>query len=601
MELKSCQNLLRFLEKHKNVSESTAIYNELMQAVPANYISYYDKAIPLIENIIWQKGCEEEDVLAYQNISRELEQHYHQETDNRHHILIVIPVADRVQHLDACLHSIFTLCEKYEYGGKKDSYQKVTVLVAEDSKLAENQDKNEKLAEKYSQRGLQTIYFGVAEQENLLASFNSQECESLKDILGEPSLSEFVHKGASITRNITYIKLAQLKKQFKNVLFYFIDSDQEFQVNILNKNKEFNSYAVNYFYHIDKIFSDNKVDVLTGKVVGDPPVSPSVMADNFLCDVSAFLTKMKALKAHSPCEFHKTINSADNTDAAYHDMANLFGFDNKKESFNYQCDINGEHKNVNCFDRFASKLNQFFDGVHLTRKTYFKFSDMIQSIVPARTIYTGNYVFNSNALEYFIPFAPLKLRMAGPVMGRLIKDKIGERFVSANLPMLHGRILKDETQSEFRPGIEHQPEGISLAGEFERQFFGDVMLFSIEKILLEDAISNKDKVHQVVLDTAIFLQQYYTQKIESISSELGNLQALVFDKSCWWYNTPEADEAIKSINRFVKNMDKNFAGDSFARQLLQQDVAANKKITSIINAIMQYNTDVAAWKKVLKL
>ena len=72
--------------------------------------------------------------------------------------------------------------------------------------------------------------------------------------------------------------------------------------------------------------------------------------------------------------------------------------------------------------------------------------------------------------------------MSGPTLGRLVKAELGPRFVSANLPMLHKRTVESGGQSEFRPGIETAREVIDMSGEFERQFYGDVMLFTIERL-----------------------------------------------------------------------------------------------------------------------
>ena len=49
--------------------------------------------------------------------------------------------------------------------------------------------------------------------------------------------------------------------------------------------------------------------------------------------------------------------------------------------------------------------------------------------------------------------------------------------------MLHSRTIEQTGQSEFRPGIERGHDRIDLSGEYERQFYGDVMLFSIEDLI----------------------------------------------------------------------------------------------------------------------
>ena len=43
---------------------------------------------------------------------------------------------------------------------------------------------------------------------------------------------------------------------------------------------------------MDGIFNQGKAQVLTGKVVGDPPVSPAVMAGTLLDDVLGFLGEL---------------------------------------------------------------------------------------------------------------------------------------------------------------------------------------------------------------------------------------------------------------------------------------------------------------------
>ena len=73
----------------------------------------------------------------------------------------------------------------------------------------------------------------------------------------------------------------------------------------------------------------------------------------------------------------------------------------------------------------ARRLNGFFDGEHPTRKTPYEHESVMDEIRMARTIYTGNYVIRPECLRYYIPFAPLKLRMAGPVLGRIIRAELG--------------------------------------------------------------------------------------------------------------------------------------------------------------------------------
>jgi hypothetical protein len=49
--------------------------------------------------------------------------------------------------------------------------------------------------------------------------------------------------------------------------------------------------------------------------------------------------------------------------------------------------------------------------------------------------------------------------------------------------MLHSRTVEDTGHSEFRPGVDREHNRVDLCGEFERQFFGDIMLFTVEKLV----------------------------------------------------------------------------------------------------------------------
>lgn len=567
-------------------------------------LSELHKELELAETLVWNGDAKPEDINRYEQLSREMEGIIAtREHDERHHIMLVIPVADRPQHLETCLESIFNLCESFCYGGKARYYNKVSVLIAEDSSQQYCREKNKEISESFSQRGLQVTYFGLDEQKEALANLNTSKKITLEGIIGSDKRDCFYHKGASITRNITYLKLMQLQNNFNKVLFYFIDSDQKFKVNKITDNGEVVFYSINYFYHLDKIFTDNDIEVLTGKVVGDPPVSPSVMAANFLDDVCFFMAKLADFKLKDSCKFHGNRTKNEMSDAAYHDMADLFGFKLKADLFEYCCDIKGKHNNTDCLERFSSKLNQFFDGVHLTRKTYYQHKSIANSVVDARTIYTGNFAFTKQALRYFIPFAGLKLRMAGPTMGRLIKENMGDKFVSVNLPMLHERTVEKTGQSEFRPGIQHNENNISLQGEFERQYFGDVMLFSVEELIKSGypgkTLSN-ECIKSTVLDKEVFLRENYFKKFKRIQENIKILKSIYKNNIRYENNIIQSSTVGYNIESFIHNMEVNFSIQSVSYQLVTQDNSGSSQIKDIIDGIINYMKEMTAWSELLE-
>ena len=590
-----------FFKHYKNISDIQNNLSALNHSTPEQLIKLYTTAIPLVEKILWDNNLKE--LQLYQQLFHELESiHAELNNDTRHHIIIAIPVADRPQHLQQCLQSILNLCHKYKYGGIENSqYKKIKVLIADDSKQLENQQANRNLALEFTGKGINVEHFGPVQQIAIINNAKTTN-KTLNNIIGNTSPDAFYHKGASITRNISYLKFNELNTTNQPTLFYFIDSDQEFQVNINTQAEDGNVYAVNYFYYLDKLFSNKKIDVLTGKVVGDPPVSPSVMAGNFLQDLIAFTSKIAKYEPHTNCEFHQT-NSVNADDAAYHDMADLFGFKSSSESYQYNCMLEGKHNNAKCFVALCSKLSQFFDGEHPTRKSYYEYENVEESIKPARTIYTGNYIFNNKGLQHFIPFANLKLRMAGPVLGRVIKSTIGERFVSANLPMLHKRTVQTIQQSEFRPGVEHQDNTIDLSGEFVRQFYGDVMLFSMQTLTESGYPSNqasKQQISAVVENTINSMKEKYSIKHLENIKKLKRLKSIVNDPQHWWNLDTELTDSKLHFTTFIENIDYNFGSNAKVYSQLFSASNIYKHQSEITTALVNYTHDQTSWNELLK-
>jgi hypothetical protein len=478
----------------------------------------------------------------------------------------------------------------------------VSVIIADDTRDPANILKHKELAHYFNAQGIKTIYFGLEEQQAQLARLTSNERRQLLNIIGDFDNSAFYHKGPSIMRNITYLKLREMCEVNANLLFYFVDSDQEFQVKIQSGDEDKEACALNYFYELDSIFSRHNVSVLTGKVIGDPPVSPAVMANTFLDDIINFLHRMAATEHNLSCEFHDQTHRKE-FDAAYHDMAELFGFQPAAEAYSYRCSLRGEHDHTKCLADFSSKLNQFFHGEHPTRKSYFNHEEPVSDIKPARTIYTGNYVFNADGLKYFIPFARLKLRMAGPVLGRIIKAEIKHRFVSANLPMLHKRTVEEIGESEFRPGLNNKHNTIDLSGEFERQFFGDVMLFTMEKLIAMGYPAKpveKQKIIQALEATEHDMRQRYAAKQVQIRDKLNLLKSLFFDSNNWWNTVSGMEPVTTNFTIFINNIEHNFGETSHCYELIDSEANRSIRFKEMLEAITVYPLDIQNWATVLE-
>lgn len=572
-------------------------YNALAAEDSAGAQLLFHDAIPGIETCLWAEGVGEEPLALYQRLFHEQEA-LAAGDDAHHHFIVVIPVADRPLHLESCLESLLQLCRSFGYGGHDGQrYRRVSALVADDSALEENQQHHRKLAHRFTERGLATRHFGLAEQLAFIKTLDAVERKELDAVIGNFSGSLPGRKGASLMRNIAYLRLNALDDKTERRLFYFIDSDQEFRVPLPDGRSD---YAINYLYHLDRIFSETGTAILTGKVVGDPPVSPAVMAGNFVEDVSAFLTAIAAEAPQAPCRFHGHGSGGD--DAAYHDMAELFGFSNAARSFDYECALTGPHDHAACLTDFAARLNRFFDGEHPTRSTAYQHEEVFTGVRPARTIYTGNYIFRPEALRYFIPFAGLRLRMAGPVLGRIIRAELGERFVSANLPMLHKRTVEDIGQSEFRPGIERAAERIDLAGEFERQFYGDVMLFTMERLTERgypaDAIPAEEVLTHLT-ETEEAMRRRYQEKQTLIGERLMRLQAIFGNGAAWWQQGLGMENVRAELERFIANIEHNFGAGARGYATILSEAHRQKRLAELQAALLGYSAERAAWEAAL--
>lgn len=569
-------------------------------------LAQYDRCYPAVERAMWADDSDFYAILAdYQALFREQEALIRRQgMDNRHHFILGIPAADRPAHLAACLESIAQVCELYGYGGQSEGvWDKCEIVIAEDSREARNIQRHQELAAQYRLRGLRVHYFGLDEQYELLQTLPQPLRARLGRLLTEQPKARFYLKGQAANRNLCYLKFRQLTHNREQTLYYLIDSDQNLCVNRRTARGEETVYALNYFYIIDRIFRDTDTALLTGKIVGDPPVSPSVMAVNFLDDISAFFERLAVLPGAGDCQFHQLPGSPPH-DAAYHDMARLFGFEQRTETYPYPCRLAGAHDHAACLEDFAGRLGAFFFGEHLTRKTWFSYGDGFTRLSPARTVYPGNYIARFDGLKYIIPFGHLRLRMSGPTAGRLIAAEIGARFAAFNMPNLHRRTTAAGLAEDFRPGVAYAgaDERIDLSDEFERQFFGDLMLFTTTALTRVADVSRpfpRAAIETLLDQTETELLTLYQQKHAAISELVKHLRALAFDPGRWWLDASqqslEMAQALEQVRTFLANIELNFGARASAWRQIQSSAHRLRRKEQIVEALMNYRDDRDAW------
>ncbi|MEO1765979.1 hypothetical protein [Thiobacter aerophilum] len=563
----------------------------LGEASTTPLLALYESAQALLERAMWSRP-QAFDVLCadYEALFREQEHLIAAlGEDHRHAFLIGIPVADRPGHLRACLESILQVCRRYDYGGRRDGqWQRIQVVVGEDSREPAHRHAHRELVAAYRAQGLRVHYLDFDEQYALLEALPASLRARLARLLTDQPLERFHHKGQAANRNLLYLKFRELTDRPEHTLYALLDSDQSLYVNRSTPDARETVHAPPYFHLWDRIFRQSDILLLSGKMVGDPPVSPAVMAVNFLDDVIAFFTRLSGLAPEEACRFHGGVQAPD---AAYHDLAGLFGFTPPAHSFDYSCRLAGRHDHRACLTDFAQRLNRFFHGEHLTRRTWFHYGDGYEMLRPARTVYPGNYVARHAGLRYVIPFGHLRLRMSGPTAGRLIAAEIGARFATCNLPNLHQR---GGGEDDFRPGVEEHAGRIDLADEFERQFFGDLMLFSAEALVRIDDVRQPfapETVRAVVADTEAKLLALYAEKHAALRERRLALKALVFDARHWWRHAP----ALGEVRRFLDNLQHNFGDSARGWLAIQSAEHRARRASQIIDALVRYRAERDAW------
>lgn len=596
-------NLERFFSRYKDNPSAAGLANEfrslLFAASGKNNPRYhqiirdlYEQAIFLVEKDALDKGFDRAILELQRDLYRELECILlSADPGQRHHFAIIVPVADRPVMLRNFLESLIEQCRIFGYGGAPSGnqivFKNVRVFVIDDSNAPLNISLIQAMATEKTAAGLPVNYVGQSEQGDILKKIPADLRKRLSGLLGDFDGDLPGHKGASVTRNIASLYLWSRLAEFpEDTLFWFIDSDEEFSVKVKSGDEIKDVPFINYFYWLDRIFASSDVEVLTGKVVGDPPVTPSVMINTFLEDVLSFLESISDAKPDDACVFHADSSSTPFS-AEYHDMTRLFGYQKKASPKRYHCSLTGRHTVKDCFDDFSGRATGFFSGLHPTRTQFYTLDGGSLKTERARTVYTGNYVIRRSGLRYFLPFASLGLRMAGPTLGRILRKRLGRKFVSANLPLLHKRTLPEKFIDEFRSGIQKEEDSLDLSGEFVRQFWGDVMLFSVED-LTKGAYPEKcdeAEIAETVRKTQDRIWELYRRHQAEVSGKMTSIKKCLVASGQWWNLGPETKGAAGNFLGFCAVAGRNFGPDSAAVKKIAGQIEEGSMAEKIIRAI----------------
>lgn len=326
------------------------------------------------------------------------------------------------------------------------------------------------------------------------------------------------------------------------------------------------------------------------------------MINTFLDDIALFFETLSGAAPDEKCIFHND-QAARASSAEYHDMVKLFGYSSSAQPRKYLCSLSGDHTVRDCLNDFSKKALGFFYGLHPTRTQLYVHRSAFTDTENARTVYTGNYVFRTAGLRHFIPFAGLKLRMAGPTLGRILRKRLNHKFVSANLPLLHKRTIQSSYGNEFRSGISENMNSIDLSLEFNRQFWGDVMLFSIEKLAeigYPDTRLGCSVITDITYDIQEKLWNLYKERQAEIAEKTSKTTRYISQNKFWWNKEPETQRPVKNMMLFCSVVANNFGAESSGMNKISEQIEEGSHVNMIINAIQSFYESEISWNELLK-
>lgn len=144
---------------------------------------------------------------------------------------------------------------------------------------------------------------------------------------------------------------------------------------------------------------------------------------------------------------------------------------------------------------------------------------------------------------------------------------------------------------------------MDLAGEFERQYYGDVMLFAMEQLCAAgypSTVPARARIAATVAATEASLRARYRARQARIADQVDALERFLEADGRWWHAWPGLGAALADFRRFVANMRRNFAQDAPAWRLIESDDHRGARLAAIVAAIDAYPGDRLVWRAALR-
>ncbi len=168
--------------------------------------------------------------------------------------------------------------------------------------------------------------------------------------------------------------------------------------------------------------------------------------------------------------------------------------------------------------------------------------------------------------------------------------------------MLHKRTVAGTAQAEFRPGIRVAAKTVDFGGEFERQFYGDVMLFAVDRLTAlgypQQSVDTRIVAETIDVVRSEMLDRYNARH-NAIRARLAQAEALLRDPGYWWNLSSAHTAAVDDFAAFFANVAGNFAADSRVCLCINDQQSWDRWRDKLIDAADRYPGDCHTWRRIL--
>lgn len=388
------------------------------------------------------------------------------------HIWIVVAYCRRPRALARLLRSL-----RVELRRTGRSGSDITVLIFEDG--GPQRDEVAATIDLYDHAGgLSMRYISMDEADRALHAAGIRWNAHTRLLFGGEGASS---RGAQATANVAKVFLRRVLGVDRRDVIWHIDSDEEFGGAVLTPANRIGRRdgLFDYFGSLEAILDQHPESLVSLKVTGDPPMSPSVMSASLMGDLCAAMSMNWSDLSCRALD----VRHYDNDLYPYYDIGTVRRLRTRELPAVYPPALGEEDDSPRAL---VAALSRHVFGVHATRPILYhprgtlldRETGVDRRVEGSDIINPGNVVYRSAGLQYPYPLAGLRLRMGGPLAGIMTEMLEPGVVKRAFLPLYHNRAPRTEVP-EYRAGVTSAASGVDGTEEARRQILGDVLLHAV--------------------------------------------------------------------------------------------------------------------------